>query len=159
MADCLTILRSIGAVADNCLIPSELSLISSQNQLDSLSQGCESLTGDLAISPNYTGSLVLRNVTSIAGTIIIDTTSLNLSQEHLSSMPSTIPALTSIEMPDLLSIGSLAAFSLPSVESIFFPKVISAGRISIRNMTASPSLEFGALRNVSDFDVMGPGFR
>lgn len=138
-------------------------LISSQEQLDSLAEGCEGLTGTLAISPNYTGSLVLRNVTSIAGAIIIDTTRLDsmgwLSQERLSSMPSTFPHLTSVEMPDLISIDYLEAFSLPSVESISFPKTISSGRISIRNVTAKPSLDFGALRNVSDFDVAGPGFR
>jgi hypothetical protein len=167
----LTIARSAGAAADNCHIgaifsPKPVSFISSQEQLDSLTRGCQRLTGDLVIAPDYTGSLVLRNIMSINGSVVADSALLRRmiieygSPERLPSpMPSTIPNLTSVEMPDLLSFFELVADSLPSLTSISFPKATSAGYVSIWNMTANPSLDFPALRNATEFEIVSPGFR
>ncbi|PWY84803.1 hypothetical protein BO70DRAFT_361203 [Aspergillus heteromorphus CBS 117.55] len=65
----------------------------SQDQLDDFAQNCTTLFGDVGFGSNFTGSAVLRNLQNITGLVTVGSN------------------LTSIEFPDLLSLGGLDASS------------------------------------------------
>lgn len=107
--------------------------IKSQEEYDSLIQegNCTSIRGFMGIAPTYTGPFILKNITTLW---LLGVPGLTKDER---------PNISSIEMPDLLSVGTLWIEGLPGL-SVSAPKLknLTDLHISSDNVELSfPSLE------------------
>ncbi|KAF9885249.1 hypothetical protein FE257_000609 [Aspergillus nanangensis] len=112
--------------------------ISSQDQLESISNSCSTMVGDINIASNYTGSFILPRVSNITGVI----SDIGLENN-----------LTSIELLDAAFLGG---FDLTDHNylSISGPNVTEVGRIDIAN-GLSVSVSLPRLGTVAEISLSG----
>lgn len=116
--------------------------------MDTATQGCTTLNGDIIVANSYSGSLVLDGLENLNGTLDVtgenDVTTLN---------PMT-PNLTSIELPDLRYADSIWIQRVPALTSVSAPKATLITSL-ISNGTASASFDFSALEKALSIDLIG----
>ncbi|KAL5358562.1 hypothetical protein BJX96DRAFT_44940 [Aspergillus floccosus] len=143
--------------------------------VETLFQDCTYVGGDITITHTYSGPFILPKVTSIGGTLEL---------RYLTSLPgtdnSTIPRVTSIELPDLKqiknveigNITTLKTISMPQLETIrwrcaVYQHGITTDSLDLPSLRTVPifhlagafsSVNVDSLRNVSEYlDLYGPG--
>ena len=116
--------------------------VSNQADIDRLFAGCTSITGDIIIAANYTGSFFLSNVTSISDGIGM--------QIYPDGSYPPVPSLTSIEVRDLTSISAMNIFNASNLTSISFSDLSTAQDIDIQALSGL-TLNFPSLQNMSGF--------
>lgn len=123
--------------------------ILSQEDLNNRSAGCTTIVGYFRIANNYTGSLVLHNVTNITGNIEIEPNSSSL------QAPSQF-RLTSIEMPDLVVASGISISSSQPLDLISFPKLMSSNDSLQFDTGYKPTnISFPALVNTTSLSIVG----
>lgn len=135
-----------GYIAPDSFVPVQ---ILSQEDLNNRSAGCTTIIGDVWIASNYTGTLVLHNVTNITGSIETVTSSSN-------SQVAPQFNLTSIEMPDLVVVSGIFIASSQPLELLSFPKLTSSDN-SLQFYTGytPTNISFPALVNITDLSIIG----
>jgi Receptor L domain len=116
--------------------------VSNQADIDRLFAGCTSITGDIIIAANYTGSFFLSNVTSISDGIGM--------QNGPDGLYLPVPSLTSIEVRDLTSISAMNIFNASKLTSVTFSDLATAEDIDIQALSGL-ALDFPSLQNMSGF--------
>jgi hypothetical protein len=129
-------------VGDECTISLVTTRVSNQNDVDRLLGNCTSIQGTLGIAQNYTGSLLLSNITSISGSILTDSDL----DAH---------SLTSIEAPALTTIEGISISNASTLTNISFSSLSTAQYIAI-SAVAGLAVEFPQLRSVyQDMSLTG----
>ncbi|KAL4880250.1 hypothetical protein BJY04DRAFT_192058 [Aspergillus karnatakaensis] len=113
----------------------------SQAMLDAISQNCPSFNGTVRIGANYTGPLILHNVTDLTGI---------QNDEYYNG-----PGLTSLEFPDLVNVEYLNLSYLSLLEKVSFPKLEYAENIQMLVPTELPELQFPSLKNTTGLRLEG----
>ncbi|KAL5050301.1 hypothetical protein BDW71DRAFT_173566 [Aspergillus fruticulosus] len=133
--------------------------ISSQSDLDGYNT-CETLDGDVELSDSLTGSVTINGVQRIKGALT-STGGANitsLSAPSLQTIDETFKldgatSLTSLDFPQLTSVGEIDFQAVPVLQSLGFTKgVTKAGSVSIIN-TGLTSLNGISLNSVGSFIV------
>ncbi|OOF90108.1 hypothetical protein ASPCADRAFT_212214 [Aspergillus carbonarius ITEM 5010] len=98
----------------------------SQDELDNYTVNCTTLHGDIGFGTNFTGSAIVNHLVNITGVVTVGSN------------------LTSIEFPDLLSLGSvdvdsenLKSISMPRLKTVESFNVDSAGDLSFSSPRVS----------------------
>jgi hypothetical protein len=131
--------RKIGRQLEACINV----VVHSQDDVDSLVNGCFTITGKIEIATNYTGSFNLSGVSFMTGFI---TTSGAYSE--------AVPGLTSVTLNDLEYISHLYLRNVSSLSAVSAPKLTQG--ISIQINTAIPStIDFPLLENAGDLYLLG----
>lgn len=115
--------------------------VSNQEDVNTKYQGCTEIYGSIAIALNYTGSFYLANVTSISRSLLTFSSLLSMS-----STGDATPNLTSIELPDLNSVGYIGIFGTPALTTMLLPSLtnVSSESFQMSNI-GSASLNFPSL--------------
>lgn len=108
--------------------------ISNQKDVDNILGNCTSIEGTIEIAQNYTGSLLIANITSIDGSI-------------RTNSDSDTYSLTSIDAPDLTTIVGLYIDTASTLTNVSFPSLSTAQDIFI-GPVAGITVEFPRLRSV-----------
>ncbi|KAL2858147.1 hypothetical protein BJX68DRAFT_262699 [Aspergillus pseudodeflectus] len=104
--------------------------ISRQEELDHLVQNCTAFAGQLTLGQDYTGSLAFHNVT-------------NITSSTITAVSGTADSgVKSIELPDLVTAGSLAVNGITTLEKLSFPKLENVEHISLWFSAMVNELEF-----------------
>lgn len=119
--------------------------VSSQEELDTKLGNCTTILGSIFIEGNYTGSLRLENVTKIDGRIFSSTS--------ISYVP---PAslITSIEFPNLKTVGSIQVSNAPSIDSVSFPILSKADMIYLGEI-GKANVSFPSLITAGSLTISG----
>ncbi|KFY12706.1 hypothetical protein V492_03712 [Pseudogymnoascus sp. VKM F-4246] len=124
-----------------------------QDDVNTRLKGCTTITGNIYIPNNYTGSFHLPNVTSISGAILANP-GRDLEQPGVGWEQPAL-SLTSIEAPLLASVSYLYVINSPEVASISFPNLPTLDRIHLQGLGAA-SLDFPRLEEVhGDMSIIG----
>jgi hypothetical protein len=122
--------------------------------VDSTFKGCTSLVGDVVLSSNYSGPFVLNGITNLAGSL--DATAANIHNNN--NGQNWTPNLTSIVLPDLLFLDTLALSRLPALLSVSAPKATNITSIDIGS-AGNTSFDFSALREGGSIFMVGTFFK
>jgi hypothetical protein len=136
-----------GAVARECIFdnPSNIGY-RSEDDLRRDFDGCTTIVANNITIGDLRGSLVVREVVNITGTIIIP----NNDDEW------GMPVLTSIEFPDLEYLGGLDVYQVNELQSLAFPKLKRVmGRIDITAIEKDVNVNFEALERAGALRLDG----
>ncbi|OJJ59611.1 hypothetical protein ASPSYDRAFT_88524 [Aspergillus sydowii CBS 593.65] len=114
--------------------------VNSQDDLNSFSDGCTTLIGDILISSTYRGRFVLDGVANVTGQISMGSS--NYSKR-----------VTSFELPDAKSIGRVVLHEVPDVQ---LPKVQRADWVSLRTTSSNSTANLGNLVKAGSVHIQGP---
>ncbi|PWY73024.1 hypothetical protein BO70DRAFT_381772 [Aspergillus heteromorphus CBS 117.55] len=124
-----------GAFAQECTTSGGLWNFTSQASVDLVTHNCTILNGDVTVSPSYSGSLTLNNITNITGEIYY--------------YQNQTVDLTSVDLPDLLYAGAVDIENTPSLTRLSAPKVTEVPDgvmvVIIANSSALVEFEFPEL--------------
>ncbi|EEA27964.1 cell wall protein Ecm33 [Talaromyces marneffei ATCC 18224] len=147
------------AASNNCGKAGSITNITSQADADSLSS-CETFEGDIVILPQAANGLTFNGIQEITGSLTADgaTNVTSISAPRLTTIGdefglSGIILLTSLNFPELLTVGSINFQALPNLQAFTFTKGISkAGSVVITN-TGLTTLAGIKLSTVENFDL------
>ncbi|KAH8693142.1 GPI-anchored cell wall organization protein Ecm33 [Talaromyces proteolyticus] len=133
--------------------------ISSQSDADAL-QGCQKISGDIAIQSSVQTPLTFSGIQSVSGSFTAAgaTNISSISAPSLTSIGDEfslkqVNQLTSLSFPKLTSVGSITFVTLPNLQLLGFNDGInSAGSVSITD-TGLTSLQGIELDSVGNFDL------
>lgn len=114
--------------------------VNSQDDLNSFSDGCTTLIGDILISSTYRGRFVLDGVANVTGQISMG--SRNYSKQ-----------VTSFELPEAKSIGKVVLHEVPDVQ---LPMVESADWVTLTTASSESNASLGSLVNAGSVHIQGP---
>jgi hypothetical protein len=99
---------------------------------------------------NYSGSFVLNGITQLVGRVDV---------WSVGGPAMAAPNLTSIELPDLVSLGGLSLQGAPALTSISAPKVTTIGNLTLYQLAdaASIAIDFSSLTSASSISIYGQG--
>lgn len=142
------------ALAQICETPYEYygenDTISSGDDFNRRFGNCTTIVGSLHIARNYSGSLILHDITNVTGHI-----SISAFDGPEESMNLTLN-LTSIEANVLVSLGDLILFDVPALKSVAFPKLETIGSLEIDFISDDAELSFPSLFNATSLELSGP---
>jgi hypothetical protein len=119
-------------------------IIHSQNDIDTLLQGCTTIDGGLAIASDYTGSFSLPGVVNFVGDLLWQ------------QSPPLTPGLTSFDFPDLINMFVIDLQGLPALTSISMPKLEQISSFSLLG-NASVSIDCGSLVHANTIMIEATG--
>ncbi|KKK21942.1 hypothetical protein P175DRAFT_0529326 [Aspergillus ochraceoroseus IBT 24754] len=130
------------SMGQECVSESGYFNLSSQWALDDISQRCTTLVGRLMIATNYTGPFILPNIKNITSDVFLDWWDFK-----------PTPRPTSIELPDLESLGGNMAFqSLTTLTNLSMPKLTSLQYLRMAYPTA---MDFRSLTEAGGISLAG----
>lgn len=148
----------------NCGKSGSATNITAQADADAL-QGCKTVEGDIVIQQHVAGGITFNGIQQIAGSLIANgaTNVTSIAAPDLGSIGQDfdlkgIILLTSLNFPELTSVGTIKFDALPNLQSLqFTSKVNKADSVSITN-TGLTSLAGIELNTVGDFDLTANNF-
>ncbi|CEL05948.1 hypothetical protein ASPCAL07060 [Aspergillus calidoustus] len=159
----------------DCYVDGNTFHINHSSDIAALSADCEFVHGNIIVSQNYTGPLILPNITHIYGAIEIVPPKESLGRDY---DPSLAPKIPVVEAPDLLwlhklrivYIGELARVSMPKLveaESIVWYHIANTtSEIDLRGLEKADylrldaewtSINLDSLQSVDTLRIFGPG--
>lgn len=125
-------------------------IVSSQQDADTKLSGCGTVAGSIVIASNYSGPLIISNVTSITESILInslyDPTADYLGGQHLTSLQAdSVVAMNG---------GDVRLVDLPLLESVSMSSLENVTAINVA-FNSSGTLNFPSLVNATDIHVFG----
>ncbi|KAL4947861.1 hypothetical protein BDW69DRAFT_177556 [Aspergillus filifer] len=133
------------AIARDCRPDSSYD-IHSQDQLDELSNDCTTISGDIRILRNYTGSLILNNVVNITSLLAED-------PDDDSDSPDS--ELSSIELPDLQYVTRLINIQTRPITRLLLQRLRSVNESLHVTMSDEGEVRLPALTEAGDIVVEG----
>jgi hypothetical protein len=129
-------------------------LVESQAAFDATLGNCTTIIGPIFISPNYTGSFVMNNITNMTNDITTygwlsqkDTTGIQITTD-----PSTF--LTLLQADRLVSLGQLNLMGVPGLDSISMASLEFVSGLFVFS-TPTMSLSFPRLKNSTNIQIQG----
>jgi hypothetical protein len=147
------------ASSDSCGKSGSVTNITAQADADALSS-CDTVEGDVVILSQATGGITFNSIQQITGSLKATgaTNVTEIAAPDLTSIGdefnlASIILLTSLNFPELTSVGSINFQALPNLQALTFTKGVNkAGSVSITN-TGLTSLTGIELTSVGDFDL------
>jgi hypothetical protein len=146
-------------LGDSCGKSGSVTNITAQADADALSS-CDTVEGDVVILSQATGGITFNSIQQITGSLKATgaTNVTEIAAPDLTSIGdefnlASIILLTSLNFPELTSVGSINFQALPNLQALTFTKGVNkAGSVSITN-TGLTSLTGIELTSVGDFDL------
>lgn len=113
-------------------------LASNQTGIDELLKDCTTLIGEYSISRQYTGSLSLRNIVNITGSLDID----------------AVPGLTGLVAENLEYVDLLYTQKLPAI-TLRFPKLKEVRAVNVGEQAEELYVDFPVLRTAEYVSLGG----
>ncbi|KAE8440579.1 hypothetical protein EG329_007217 [Mollisiaceae sp. DMI_Dod_QoI] len=130
-----------------CNVPGELWTVNSPQDIDALSpKGCNYIQGSIGISTNFSGQFILDGVLAVTETIEIQ------GDPTISLLN---PSLSTISMPDLLSLGYLEIGGCPQLTNISMPNLQNMTELNLE-FSGPAELNFTSLRTAGNIGISGP---
>ncbi|BCS29723.1 uncharacterized protein APUU_80026A [Aspergillus puulaauensis] len=129
---------SLGVSARECIIE-EILTVSSPEDLDSLRDGCTTITGNIAIDSDYSGDFVLEGVTDFVG--------------NISTSEDAPPGnLGILDLPDLVNAG---AITVHRVAAVNLGNLEHAGELLLGPSSPDGEVELGTLKEADNIGFKG----
>lgn len=116
-------------------------LPNNQTGVDDILQNCTKILGSLTVTSDYVGSLDLRRVTNITGTLLLSSTKdlTGLVAQHLSYLnylwTIDLPAIT-LSLPAMEQVGFIDMMSQKKALAVYLPALETANSIKLAGSLA-----------------------